>query len=402
MSLPSFSAVELAMRCIGSCVLPREAHQQSDAAELGTAKHEHLARLVGGVDESESLALVPPVLRQNLELNDWAAIACGLSGAASEQAYAIDVVTMRARHLGANLGRKYNATTNEFAGSIDYLRIDGRSAKINDLKTGQIAVDVRDNWQLKTAAVAVARAHGLSCVSIAITSVREGRMELYTVQELDSWALIEAACDLRDLHKRIVDAQGAYAMRGDTPTLSRGDHCKYCPSKSYCPEFAAATLAIVQEPSKTLALPLDTREQRSAAYLAVRDAEILIAHLKQQLAAAARVEAVQVKPGVLWGPVERSREHIDAPAALPVLSGYVGRDLALSALGMTLTKAAITRAIKSHIDSGGSTRKRAELEAELLTQLRAAGAIKVKTTSTYAEHSGDLPPQPHETTDPNK
>ena len=398
----TFSQIQLTTRCLGSCVLP-QSKTPSEAAAAGTAKHEHLARIVGGMTEAASLEAAPHLLRAELELNDWGRIAGRLDGCESERAYAYDVQRREGRYLGANLNRRYNAASSEFAGAIDYVgELGEREPLLIDLKTGHIPVPIEGNWQMRAAAVAVAKTHRLSQVRVAILSVRAGFAESMESAAIGALELAQDAALLSDLHRAICDAQAGYAVRGDLPALALGDHCKYCPSKTYCPAFAGAASQLAAAPEQALTLPLDTREQRSAAYRAVRHAERLLAHLKQQLAAAANIESIQVEPGVLWGPIERSRETIDAQKALPMLSEYVGRELAISALDMLLSKTAMRRALVAHTQAGGSQRRPTELERELLEQLRAAGAIERKTTSTYHEHKGCLPPQPNEITEQTK
>src|SRR5688572_29929926 len=104
MTVGTASELDVLFQCIGPAVLPRVRQLHAPKRELGTAAHLFLERTGDGMDHAEALALI----EQDDHREYCAAIDISrIPRGAVEVAFAIDVVTGKARELGRRLGRQY-------------------------------------------------------------------------------------------------------------------------------------------------------------------------------------------------------------------------------------------------------------------------------------------------------
>lgn len=175
--LPTFSRLQLAFDCLGSCVLPHQKDDAGEAAQIGTACHTYLDQRLSGLSEGAALASVPEEYRDSVAGRNWDEALSMLGTATSEVAYAFDGTTGSATMLGDHLGRNYGAhALTSFVGSADYVLVDNGCVEIVDLKTGNTHVSASGNWQLRGLAVAAARHHELQRARIVILTVQEGQI----------------------------------------------------------------------------------------------------------------------------------------------------------------------------------------------------------------------------------
>jgi hypothetical protein len=373
-------------------VLPHVATAWKSGAD-GTAKHAALARRVYGpgidLDSTDPLAIWLDSLEDEaLE---------PLRNSLPEVAYAYDVATGAGRFLGSNLGRTYPETTPvEFAGTADYVRLEGASVQVVDLKTGMGDVPHPErNAQLRMLALAAARTHGVDSASVGILHAPEGRTPWWSWATLDAFELEVVAGELRDLARRIEIARAVVAT-GQTPRLTVGEHCAYCPARHGCPARVAMAQRLAGEPEVVVRdLKAMLTPESSALALALWQAATkALQEVGAALYAYASESPIPLGDGRVWGPRETSREVIDAEKAWLVLVEKYGVDVARKAMSLDTSKAGVSRAMQvlreqmrgaidrpPGVPAGKATLK--SLNEGALAALRAAGCVTTKTSKTF-------------------
>jgi len=317
-----------------------------------------------------------------------------LKGAAVEVAYAYDITTDRVRCLGANLGRNYGQSPSEFAGSADYVRVEGATVTVVDLKTGLSEVPHPSrNAQLRALAFMVARWHAADVARVGILHAPEGRTPWWSWATFDAFELATIGAELRTLAERVEFARRDVEA-GKTPRLVVGEHCNNCPARFGCPARVAMAQRLAGEPE---AVVMDlkamlTPESAALALARWKAAKKAVDEVGQALHAYAKESPIPLGDGRVWGPVESQREVIDADRAWPVLVAKYGANTALKAMSLDTSKAGLER--MARVVRGTASGKAPTLKAitaEALDALRAAGAVSTKTTTTYEERQVALP-----------
>ena len=255
MRLPTASAIDTAMECLGSCVL-RRADAEGEYAATGTEIHAYLQH--ARADKGKALAMIEdPGTRERCEAIDLSRIP---AGASSEVALAWDLATDKGEML-ALAGRRMYPAGEVYCGTADLVgRLPDGAVWIGDFKSGT-AMAACDSWQLKTLALMAARAVGADRAEVDMITVGyDGKLRA-DHHALDGFDLDEVAAKLRDLAARIKSADPA------TVPLHSGAHCRYCRALRCCPaqtalvKAAVGKLATLEEKIADL-----TTEQAGAAW----------------------------------------------------------------------------------------------------------------------------------------
>lgn len=409
--LPSASKLHLAFTCAASQVLP-VVDTAWEAGEGGKEKHAALAAHLAGLPLSDTSDATAAWLSEFDE--DTLA---PLVGSADEAAYALDVATGKGRLLGHRLERAYGeAKDGEIFGSADYVKVDRPAdlVAVVDLKTGLADVPHPSrNPQLRFLALAAATAHGVSSARGGILKAPEGQSPRWSWATFDAFELEVIASELRSLVERIGYARND-VQRGKTPRLTVGEHCNHCPARFGCPARVAMAKRLAGEPE---AVVMDlkamlTPENASMALARWKAARKAIEEVGGALYAYAKENPIAVGDGRVWGPVESSREVIDAEKAWEVLEAKYGPRIARAAMKWETSKAGVDRAMHALRESARGAPQRPigipegkitikGLNEDALKALRDAGAVTTKTVTEYEEHAprlraaytgGQLPP----------
>ncbi len=329
MRLPTASALDRAIACPASCVLPASYTTGADA-ETGTAIHEFVAAARAGAEAREAAlaAIADDDVRDRCEAIDLSRIP---AGAESEVALAWDDVSDCAVRLAVPRARAYPAT-DAWYGTADLVgRLPDRRVWVADLKSGR-APRAADSMQLKMLALAAARLTGASEAVVAMVSIRHDGRLAWDQADLDAWQLEETAAALRDLRRRIADAADAHP-----PATRAGSHCRYCPAVPYCP----AQTALVRH---FATLDLETIDARIAE-MTTDEAGQLYERVEMVLAVAERAKSVlrdraareplPLPDGRVLGPVPWTSRTIDNAIALRVIRERFGDEALTAAAGVT-------------------------------------------------------------------
>lgn len=244
--MPSASGLERAFACPASMVLPA-VHRTSEYAERGTALHSFVHAVLRGVPRAQALVAVPAEWREAAAEIDVMRVGGDLREPRTEEAFGFNVETGEARAFGKidhraypDLGEGWVFGTEDFGG----VRIDGVPVT-GDTKTGYLEVTpAKRNPQVKFHALVRMTLDGALTVDGRIVHKREGRKAYVDQTEFSSFDLDAFADDLAELRKRIHAAR-AIVARGETPAVTAGDHCRYCPAVAACPANIALARTVV-------------------------------------------------------------------------------------------------------------------------------------------------------------
>jgi len=262
------SSIARVSACPASEALPHVRTATSPEAARGVAAHEYLYRLHNGELREQILAEVPEAHREycaSIELRP-------VPGAVAEVAVAYDVLTRTARLLDVT-GRAYGALRDsEIAGTCDLFvpASSERATTVVDWKTTHDIEGVRRYVpQLEFYALAFARAHRLSRIRYEIVAIDEQGKAHYPIQcELDfeDLGVIASRVEQAWRASRAQIAAAAEHTRSTVapwvPSVTEGDHCRYCPAWRACPGKRAVLEAVGGTP-----------EPNGAMYLRIQDAE---------------------------------------------------------------------------------------------------------------------------------
>jgi len=357
--------------CPASAALP-QVRSDSEPARKGTAVHLYLACLASGRSREEALDEVPAEYRA----------ACGAIDVsrlptleyAPEVAFAYDYATGNARELGRGLDRGYpDLGPTEIPMTLDSVGVGGSQVVVFDVKTGRGRVTpAARNGQIRLGALAAARAYGASRATVGLVYVREGEAPWSDVADLDEMDLDAAAIEARDVMRRVGEA-AEVVTAGGTPTLTTGDHCRYCPARTACPARVALLRACVQTPEEIRARVFAGLEQgeRAQAYRLARQIEVLGRELLDALRTSAADEPIDLGDGLAYGLCKGRDEIADAGKCRTLLLEGYGDAAANAAVTVEYhtTKGDIEDALKAAGEKPAARRAFVE-------KLRAAGAVK--------------------------
>ena len=389
MSLPSGSHIHRAMLCPASAVLPQTA-SASEASEKGRALHAYLADLQS-MSPEEALDRVPGEHRDACEALDVSQLPTGADWR-PEVALVYDIATDTTRHLGYNVGRQYGKLKpTEIPMSLDLVGLFPEGGFVADFKTGHGKVTAAPfNWQLRVGALAVSRWKGLERVRVALLFPREDGGEWgCSPGEFDGFDLYEMQGELRGLLGRLSAPDAA-------SKVCVGDHCRYCPAFTACPAQTAMVRRMAGEPEAVGEdiRELLTPETAAKAYERLRAVRAVIGRVEAALYAYASQAPIQLPEGRVFGPVEVSKEKLNADVVRKVLAGIHGPEVAESACERSTSKAAVGRAIKAAakaLKERGEKVSAAALEREAMAAIRAEGGVETVTRTEMRETRAALP-----------
>jgi len=384
---PSGSYLYRTTHCPPSQALPHVRITSADAAR-GTAGHGHLERVPKmGVDAS--LAQAPIEYRDLCENIDLDGLPLGPE-CKQEVTYRFDLHTGRAELIGCSLSRRYGERNDRYVyGTID---VDEPGA-VADYKFDGYESNTEpaeSNHQLLFAALCKARVEGLSEVRGRLIHFRPDGSHWQESAAHDAFALDAFEQELRSTIRRVREAE-ALVARGETPSVSRGDWCRYCPAAASCPAVVSLIRAVALEPAKTadeIRAALTPATAR-AAYLRLQEIKAALNPVSSALYLYASEFPIDLGDGRVYGPVETRRETIDARKARAVLAEKYGPEVAEAACDFTTSKTAIARALKDvakAAKASGQKVTQKALNEETLAALAEAGAVEATTKRAVRRH----------------
>jgi len=379
----SMSSLGRASICAASAVLPRIETQNPDS-EAGIAGHRFL-ELVPRIGAEEALTRVAEEYREMCAALQLDKLPLG-PGHRQEVAFYYDVLTGKAVEIGESIDRAYPALQDwQIPGTADVVRVDpGVSVYVGDWKFGfghdLHTAPIEENLQLRSLALAAARAYGVQRARIEIWYLPEHRPATF---DLDAFALAAHAAQLRELYERVIKVDRAHRA-GMTLNVRAGLHCGYCPALQHCPSTQALAAQLVATPDtiERDTKALLTKDNAPLAYERWRQMKAVTDAVGNALCAWARESPITTKRGTVYGPVSVTREHVDGNVAFHVIQQLHGDVVAGKAVEIATSKAAIERAVKPVVEKGGG----AAAIRRVLQAIEAEGGITAATTEQMKEH----------------
>lgn len=231
MRLITASQLERVRACPASASLPAAFEPESKHAVRGTAIHAYFENYKHG--KEVALSKVAPEFREECAAIDMRGL--DLASYSAEQGFAL-LLTMGAtpRQLPSTHDRAVRyaecRSEDDIAGCADLLGLTDDSVVALDIKTGWGWLpDPSKSLQLGFFAVAAARFYDKRKARVGWIIARDDKPYVVT-EELDALALSEIEDELRDIHRRALEAS-----KQTNPDVTIGAHCKYCPALRRCP-----------------------------------------------------------------------------------------------------------------------------------------------------------------------
>lgn len=281
------------MNCAASCVLPRAGHQ-GEAAEFGQENH---AKIQAG-DQSRA------VVREILD---------GAEHVRHEVAYALNVENRSVREIGVNVGRNYGKLgDSEIALTVDLEALKAGTWWVVDWKSRERVTAARNNWQIRSAVLAVMGRHQADYAIGALGYLDDSELD---ASPFDVFHTVSLWDEMQAMVRRVRDAHARLA-RGETLDVSSGSWCKYCPALPHCPahtRLAAALLGEMEQVDKQIASL--TVEQCGRAWELLKRYDVIADRVKESVKARARQEFIPLSNGRRLALVEMAgRQSVDTDA----------------------------------------------------------------------------------------
>lgn len=373
-ALPTASKLHDAATCPASAVLP-VIPSVHPAGDTGHDRHELLVTALEYVRAGKTLEVANPVEQRWLDAVFEHPFTAELTGYAPEVAYGYDVETGQAWCWGRIPARQYpeHAPTT-ICGTADYVLADEECVWIVDVKTGRTDVPPpHRNLQLKALALAAAKFHGVFTAKTAI---------LHATADGDAvWVEHGPVWQLADLMEIGEEFRALYAeLNAPQPRVTPGPHCRLCDAYTNCP----ATKAMVRvwlEPTAADNL-VSTLGMDTAANF-YRVVQTLRGHLKraeQALYAWGNHNTIHLGGDEFFGQHTTEKE-VFTPESYGLLAAELGAWKALEAFDLETSKTAILRTVAKYTKRGAKK----ERGLEVLEKVRAAGAVRTKSSTTIGE-----------------
>lgn len=404
------SALWRAFICLGSTLLERIPYL-TEFSERGSKIHAYLLdvnRIAGPKIASlrseipvalaeareEALALVKDEkLREACALIDIEKLPLDPTAYAAEVAFAVDILTGRARELGRGLTREEayaRATETEVVGTADVVALLGDRVIVIDYKTGYKDLPAPAvNWQFKFLALAAARAFGRHGAIVELVRIREDGEAYKIGGELGALDLAEIAEDVRDLYCR--QAEAAEAMEnGAPPPLVVGAHCKGCECSSSCPEAKGLVQMALISPQSLVGMadpltPAQKSEALEQALALFEFAEKLVKRVKQMSAA----EPIPTRDGRWYYPISEARTKPSGLDLFRALEERLGNEEAWKLVEITSTWKTLEGLARAEVEAarkGGKKLYISHLMKDLRADLARRGAVKTWFVDDYGPH----------------
>ena len=378
------SGIERTVACRASAVLPRVWRASTSYAARGTEVHAYLERISNGMPAADSLVLVAEEHRAACEAIDLPPLAEDLALSA-EVALAYNPVANTARVLGQSLERDYRSIEpDEIPLTIDVAGLAGDTGIVRDYKTGWSKLArTRGNWQMRGAAIAIARAFDRDQVDAQLIYLREGKVAWRDRAGFDAFELAGIAAELRITHERVI-ADRALAAAGGYVEPTQGPWCRYCPSWSSCPAQAALVRwALTGEGDQR---PIDVRDL-VAALDRVREAKKALDLVEKQILA--NVEEpmlVDVAPDGaetwLGKHAKPGNEKLDPTVTVDVAIDLLGVPAAERAAFAADIYSVTKKALQAAVAKRTTPSRVAAVTEDILSAVRARGGATRSTTES--------------------
>ena len=371
MRYPTASALERALACAASHVLPKVYDDASPWAAEGQALNEALdAHMAGQPYPSELRAWAEaavdeagPILRDKATL--------------IQPAYLYDPDWARAEYLGSRIGRNYGtATSRGYAGSADYVRVSDGVVEVLDLKTGYGEVTPpASNPQLLFLARCASLLSGKSSARVGLLFAPRDAPPRVEWEDVGP----EAFRSFEDSLDQLTEVLRSKA----TPEAYTGPHCRYCKARAACPAKAEAE-------KEALALPqssriIVTKDNAGEVWAKVDAAREVLDELKTACIKVALAEGgVTLPNGKRRHQVTRETDVLDAETVWRVLSARWGPEVAKTGVTLDASKASVQRAAKAAKELGAEGTA-AGLAREVVDAVRATGGVEKKTRSEWVD-----------------
>jgi RecB family exonuclease len=381
------SGLALAAACPAAYALPAVEDNETDAMRAGTGRHAYLDSLALGLFGLEAsvaaardgaLSLIPADAswRATCEAIDVERL-LDVTGARDGRVEVGTVLTWwpatdTAETTRAQEHRAYRDDLTALHGTADWIVTapDG-GVTVVDFKGSMRGPAAEDHPQIAFYALAYARVHGLSQVTVALVYIDEDGTLTRDDHVLDSWMLDAWAGRFAALHARVA---AAVAAPGEHVRV--GDHCGNCPAMRVCPAMAALARELVAAPPSPETYPALDDAAAGAAWAKVQ----VLRELLDRAAAALRVRAerrgLPLPDGRWLTPVESTRRTVDVEKALPLLRQLVG-DRAEGLVERSLSAAAVDALARELAAASGDTAK--ATGERVWTALREARAAREAT-----------------------
>lgn len=339
------SALPRALKCGGS-VRPAElkVDVENEAAELGTAAHEWLARVVSGEHvDLDVIADRDLRILVALGIRMWHQLEEHFPGAVAERTAAT---------------REYPDRGFLLSGTVDVVARGEGYTSTADWKTGRLDSDY---WAQIVGYCVLFAAHG-DVATGAILWVRDEEVENYTTTQEQRDQFLDRITD------EVVNWDGVYHP---------GSHCGFCPRYHECAAARAHERAAVQAFSREdLVDDIDAMDavQQLDLYEQAGTVVRLAGLLREALRTVVDERGPIVSPARMLQLVEAPSYTIDPLAAWPVMDAF-GLDDKAKAEAIKISKPALEDVVKRL----APPRKGAARIRELRDALEAAGALRVET-----------------------
>lgn len=378
--LTSGSGLERFMSCVGSSVLPRAFDANSNEhATRGQEIHAYLQRIGEGMKPADSLDLVDPEFRAAAEAVDLEQLK-DILGLTAEMTFAYNPVFGTSRVLGVGLDREYDAaglTEDEIPLTPDVVGLNHPTAP-----TAGIVVDYKEgwskrtpaarNWQMKGAALALARKYDLDEVRVQLIHMRDGVIVYRDTATFTAADFAVFESEVRARWNLIPGARDMYLRAGIAPELTKGPWCTFCPSWHACPAQTSLVRAAVNRD----AMEEQTRgplrpEDVARAWLMLDEVEEPRKRLKSACLAAARERPVLLYTEadgtqVYLGMQEtQGQTQIDADKAREVVREMLGPDAVDEVCSFEVTLKKIEAAAKKRVPKGKGAEKLRAIRDEM-------------------------------------
>lgn len=380
------SKLQVASLCPASQVL-EQTRDYRPKSESGTRKHAFLLRDVYKHGREKALEMIEDeALRAECEAIDTDRIPLDPATVATEVAFAIEVSTGNVRELGRDMSRdEYLALVkpNEVPGIVDVVGLTDDAVVIIDIKTGQPMVPASRSLQLLAGAYAASRVYDRPRAEVAFIYTSRGAWwDKASFDELDLDAF---PAMLGAIHARVENARERFAA-GEKIPVTPNQHCKHCDAWRNCEAQTSLIRIMAEAPEQ---IDSEVRYQLTPAtarkaYERLKMAEAVIKRAREAVYAYAEREAIDLGDGVYFGATESGKESVNGRAAFNILAEKFGPEVALDACDLETSKAAIKRALRPIAGREGKTL--AALERETLDELRKAGAVEKKWTTSVKEY----------------
>jgi RecB family exonuclease len=376
------SQLERAKACPASFALPAISFPSSKEANRGTQIHHFLETAVtGGRDAALEQVPEDAPWRATCENIDLSWLTTEASHIECEVKFAYKPLTDTARQIRGGSVRDYSAVEDdELAGTADLVitRPDGNLVVI-DYKTGRHRVHVVESSQMKLLGLMIARAKGLSQVCVSIVHVSEDGAMDFDELLLRSEDLDRIAQSVRTILSHVSEARRTVAQ-GQTPDVSVGDHCAFCPAYRACPantSLAKDLLGMSDSPQRVAELP---PYQVGELWEWATRARRVLEEIEQGLKAYIDNEPVPHPDGVSEiARIESLRESIDGRIAVPVLESYLG-PAASEVIEPSVSKTRLEKFVRAEAPSAQDARV---ILKQIMSGLREASAIKETVYFSY-------------------